>query len=79
MNRDNDYRTMEKVLAWVPFAPKVEARDVGRALRIEAEIRLEGKGDKLDSTIRAKKEVQSGGTSYTYENGVIKDLIRHFT
>ena len=36
-NRDNDKRFMEKIAGFIPFFPKVEAKDLARAIRIEAE------------------------------------------
>jgi len=38
LNRQNDDRFGEKIAAIIPFAPKIESRDVARALRIEAEL-----------------------------------------
>lgn len=38
MNRDNDDRFGEKILKFIPFLGKIESRDVGRALMIEAEL-----------------------------------------
>ena len=31
---------IEKIAAWIPFAPKIDVRDVARAMRLEAEMRL---------------------------------------
>jgi len=38
LNRRNDDRFGEKIAAFIPLAPKIESRDVARALRIEAEL-----------------------------------------
>jgi len=38
LNRQNDYRFGESVAKIIPFMPKIESRDVARALRIEAEL-----------------------------------------
>ena len=38
LNRRNDDRFGEKIASYIPFAPKIESRDVARALRIEAEL-----------------------------------------
>ena len=32
LNRDNDYRLVEKICAWIPFVSKVQASDVARAM-----------------------------------------------
>lgn len=42
-------RFVEKVASWVPFMPKIEAGELARCLRVEAERRAEegGKGGKV--------------------------------
>lgn len=32
LNRDNDKRTSETIVAWVPFIPKIPSKDIGKAL-----------------------------------------------
>jgi len=41
LNRRNDYRFVEKFLSIVPFIPKIEAKDVARSLRVEAELQAQ--------------------------------------
>lgn len=36
-NRDNDKRFVETIAGFIPFFPKVDAKDLARAIRIEAE------------------------------------------
>jgi len=38
LNRDNDVRFGESIIKYVPFVPKIESKDLAKALRIEAEI-----------------------------------------
>jgi hypothetical protein len=37
LNRDNDERFVEKILRYVPFAPKVESKVLSKAMLIDAE------------------------------------------
>ncbi len=41
LNRQNDERCVEKILAYIPLLPKTEANHVGQALRIEAELQAQ--------------------------------------
>jgi len=49
LNRRNDARIGEKLLSFVPFLPKIEAKDVAKALRIEAE--LQAKTPKTENIV----------------------------
>lgn len=37
MNRDNDERIGETIFKYTPFIPKIEVKDLARAIRINAE------------------------------------------
>ena len=36
MNRERDKRIIERILAYMPFTPKIEASDVGKAMYYHA-------------------------------------------
>ena len=38
LNREHDDRFVEKIAQYIPFIPKIEAKDLARAMRIEAEL-----------------------------------------
>ena len=40
-NRRNDERFVETLMTWVPFMPKISARNIAKYMRIEAEIQSE--------------------------------------
>ena len=41
-HRRNGERLIEKIMNYTPFAPKIDAKDCGRSLQIEAELQADG-------------------------------------
>lgn len=64
LNRDNDKRWGEAILKWIPFMPKIEATDMAKAMRIEAELILE------------RKNIQKSNETNIYNNDQIKSLLK---
>lgn len=64
MNRDNDKRLGERILKYIPFIPKIEASEMGRAMRIEAELILE------------RKNIHKSSEVNIYNNDQIKSLVK---
>ncbi len=61
LNRRNDDRFGEKIASIIPFAPKIESRDVARALRIEAELQA---------------KTPNENTAITYSNKDLLDIVK---
>lgn len=67
---------MEKMFSWLPFFPKIESRDVGRAVRIESEMRHDPKlSEMLDSKLKLKQKGKEGAVHYFYENADMLHLL----
>ena len=64
LNRDNDKRWGESILKYIPFFPKIEATDMARAMRVEAELILE------------RKNIQKSNEVNIYNNDQIKSLLK---
>ena len=64
LNRDNDKRWGESILKYIPFFPKIEATDMAKAMRVEAELILE------------RKNIFKNTEVNIYNNDKIKSLIK---
>jgi len=64
LNRENDKRWGESLLKYIPFFPKIEATDMARAMRVEAELILE------------RKNIQKSTEVNIYNNDQIKSLLK---
>lgn len=64
LNRDNDKRWGEGLLKYLPFFPKIEATDMAKAMRVEAELILE------------RKSIHKSDEVNIYNNDQIKSLLK---
>ena len=64
INRDNDKRWGETLMKYIPFIPKIEATEMAKAMRIEAELILE------------RKNIQKSNETNIYNNDQIKSLVK---
>ena len=64
LNRDNDKRWGESLLKYLPFFPKIEATDMAKAMRLEAELILE------------RKNIEKSVEVNIYNNDQIKSLLK---
>lgn len=63
LNRDNDQRLGEKILKYFPI-PKIEAKDMAKAMRIETELLIEKKNSEIKNQI------------FIYNNDQIKNIAK---
>lgn len=79
LSRDNDKRVGEDLFSWIPgfIFPKIECRDVGRAMQKEAEIRHDPKlSEVIDEKLKLKRNGKKGAAHYFYENATMLKLAR---
>ena len=79
LSRDNDKRVGEDLFSWIPgfIFPKIECRDVGRAMQKEAEIRHDPKlSEVIDEKLKLKRNGKKGAAYYFYENDIVLNLVK---
>lgn len=74
-NRE-DARISEKIAAWIPFLPKNDVGTIARAMRIEAEARLQGLDDKFDKALGVKGTLNEGAKYYFYPSKTITEILK---
>lgn len=57
--------------------PKVECSTIARAMKIEAEARLQGEMDeKFDAALKVKASIKDGSKTYFYSNSMMKETLK---
>lgn len=65
----------ESVVKKTPLLPTMEAKDIAKAMFIDAELRLGGQNEKIESKLHIKEKGSEQSNYHFYDNLGIKEML----